>query len=261
MNYNAIAITLLTMAMGFSAVSAAAQAPEAKPAETVMEITWWGHSTFVLRTSSDLTVLLDPAGKSTGYAIPAVADADLVTVSHEHSDHNYAALATGTPLVLRGLAGNDWAKIDQTVKGVRVRTVATYHDDTQGSQRGKNAIFVFELPGLRLAHLGDLGLTLSQEQLAELGPVDVILIPVGGFYTIDAAQAAQVVAQLKPRIVIPMHYKTADLSASLAGRLAGVEAFAAALGADVPKQEPGQTVAISASSLPDKTTLLILKYK
>jgi L-ascorbate metabolism protein UlaG (beta-lactamase superfamily) len=118
---------------------------------------------------------------STGYGLAPVDGVDLVTISHEHSDHNYAALATGSPTILRGLAQNDWAKIDQQIKGVRVYTVPAYHDDTQGSQRGKIAIFVFDLEGLRVVHLGDLGHKLSDDQVKQIGAVDVLMIPVGGF--------------------------------------------------------------------------------
>jgi L-ascorbate metabolism protein UlaG (beta-lactamase superfamily) len=226
-----------------------------------MTLTWWGQSTFVLKTSTGLNALLDPAGPGTGYKIPTQAGIDLVTVSHEHTDHNAVNLAAGSPLVLRGLAGNDWAKIDRTVKGVRVRTVGVYHDDAQGSKRGKNAIFVFDVDGLRLAHLGDLGHTLSPEQIKDIGPVDVILIPVGGYYTIDAKAAVEVVSQLNPKIVIPMHYKTPDLAASLAGVLAPAEDFVKAMGNSAAVSEVGQTVAIERSKLPAGRTVMVMKYK
>jgi len=186
---------------------------------------------------------------------------DLVTVSHEHSDHNAVSLADGSPIVLKGLAGNDWAKIDQTIKGVRVRTVGVYHDDTQGSQRGKNAVFVFDVDGLRLAHLGDLGHTLSPEQIKDIGPVDVILIPVGGFYTVDGKAATEVVNQLDPKIVIPMHYKTADLSPSLAGRLAPVDDFIKAMGNTATVSEVGQTITLERGKLPASRTIMVMKYK
>jgi L-ascorbate metabolism protein UlaG (beta-lactamase superfamily) len=229
--------------------------------DAAVTLTWFGQSTFVLKTSTGLNSLLDPAGSGTGYDIPMQSGIDLVTVSHEHSDHNAVNLADGSPIVLHGLAGNDWAKIDQTVKGVRVRTVGVYHDDTLGSQRGKNAIFVFDVDGLRLAHLGDLGHTLSPEQIKEIGPVDVILIPVGGFYTVDGKAATEVVSQLDPKIVIPMHYKTADLSQSLAGRLAPVDDFIKAMGNTATMSEVGQTVTIERGKLPAGRTIMVMKYK
>jgi len=237
----------------------AATAPAGK--EATISLTWYGQSTFVLTTNTGLKALLDPTGPGTGYNIPTVTGVDLVTVSHEHSDHNNVSLAGGNPLVLRGLAGNDWAKIDQTVKGVRVWTVSTFHDDTQGSQRGKNAIFVFDVDGLRLAHLGDLGHPLSPEQIKDVGPVDVILIPVGGFYTIDAKAAVEVVNQLNPKVVVPMHYKTPDLSASLAGRLAPADDFIKAMGSAATVSEVGQTVTIERGKLPAGRTVMVMKYK
>lgn len=237
----------------------AASTPGAKGA--TLSLTWLGQSAFVLTTSTGLRALLDPTGPGTGYTVAPVADLDLVTISHEHSDHNAANLATGSPLVVHGLAGNDWAKIDQTVKGVRVRAAPTFHDDTQGSQRGKNAVFVFELDGLRLAHMGDLGHTLTPEQIAAVGPVDVILIPVGGFYTVDGKTAAQVVGQLNPKIIVPMHYKTADLSASLAGRLASEGDFVGALGNTAAINKVGQTITVESGRLPTVRTIMLMKYK
>jgi L-ascorbate metabolism protein UlaG (beta-lactamase superfamily) len=229
--------------------------------DAAITLTWFGQSTFVLKTNTGLNSLLDPAGPGTGYNIPMQSGIDLVTVSHEHSDHNAVSLADGSPIVLHGLAGNDWARIDQTVEGVRVRTVGVYHDDTLGSQRGKNAIFVFDVDGLRLAHLGDLGHTLSPEQIKDIGPVDVILIPVGGFYTVDGKAATEVVSQLDPKIVIPMHYKTADLSQSLAGRLAAVDDFIKAMGNTATVSGVGQTVTIERGKLPAGRTIIVMKYK
>lgn len=232
-----------------------------QPKEVTATLTWLGHPTFILKTSSGLTALLDPMSAAVGYPLTPISGADLVTVSHEHSDHNNVALALGRPTILRGLAGNDWAKIDQTIKGVRVRTVATYHDTTQGSKLGKNAIFVFDLGSLRLAHLGDLGHPLSSDQVKQIGAVDVVMIPVGGFYTIDGKGAAEVVKQLKPKIAIPMHYKTPALMKQLADVLAPADGFIVALGASAKVTPTAQTITISSLKLPTELTVLVMSYK
>jgi len=242
------------------AAATAATAAPAMQREPSVTLTWYGQSTFVLATNTGLKALLDPTGTGTGYKIPTQAGIDLVTVSHEHSDHNAVGLASGSPLVLRGINGNDWAKIDQTLKNVRVQTVGVYHDGAQGAQRGKNAIFVFDVNGLRVAHLGDLGHILSAEQVKQIAPVDMVLIPVGGFYTIDAKQAVQVVSQLEPKVVIPMHYKTPALSLSLAAVLAPVDDFIKAMGTQATFTEAGQTVTLGRSQLPAGRTLMVLKY-
>lgn len=215
----------------------------------------------MLTASTGLKALLDPTGSGTGYKIPTQDGIDLVTASHEHSDHNAVNLASGSPQVLKGLAGSDWAKIDQTVKGVKIHTVGTYHDDSNGSARGKNAIFVFDIGGLRVAHFGDLGHKLSPEQVTALGKVDVALIPVGGYYTIDAKTAAEVIVQVNPRVVVPMHYKTPDLAASLSGVLKPVDDFLKGMEGKAVVQETGQTTTISAAKLPEKLTILVMKYK
>lgn len=235
--------------------------PAAAGKDTAVTLTWWGQSTFVLTASTGLKALLDPTGSGTGYKIPTQDGIDLVTASHEHSDHNAVNLASGSPQVLKGLAGSDWAKIDQTVKGVKIHTVGTYHDDSNGSARGKNAIFVFDIGGLRVAHFGDLGHKLSPEQVTALGKVDVALIPVGGYYTIDAKTAAEVIVQVNPRVVVPMHYKTPDLAASLSGVLKPVDDFLKGMEGKAVVQETGQTTTISAAKLPEKLTILVMKYK
>ena len=253
-----IALTLV----GCATPTATPVPPTATPQkEVTATLAWFGQSTFVLKTSSGLTALLDPMGTGVGYTLTPVDGVDLVTISHEHTDHNNAALATGSPTVLRGLAANDWAKIDQKIKGVRVYTVPTYHDDKQGSARGKNAAFVFDLDGLRVVHLGDLGHKLSDDQVKEIGATDVLMIPVGGFYTIDGKGAAEVVGQLKPKIAIPMHYKTPDVSKSLADMLATADGFITALGASAKVTQPGKTAIISSLKLPTELTVLVMSYK
>jgi len=233
---------------------ATTSAPAGK--DVTIGLTWFGQSTFVLTTSTGLKALLDPTG--TTYKIDPIAGVDLVTVSHEHSDHNKVSLATGNPIVLRGLTPTDWAKVDQTIKGVRVRTVGTFHDDTQGSQRGKNAVFIFELEDLHLVHLGDLGHKLTPEQVKAIGPVQVLLIPVGGFYTIDVKTAVEVVGQLNPRIIVPMHYKTAEVTS---GPLIEATEFIQAMSSTATIVEAGHTVTVSRDTLPAKQAVMVMKYK
>ena len=209
---------------------------------------------FTLKVEDGPTIMLDPVGASVGYKVMAQSGIDVVTVSHEHSDHNNVALASGTPKILRGLAGTDWAKVDETVQGVRFRTVNTYHDDTQGSARGKNASFVLEANGLKIVHVGDLGHLLSAEQVTAIGSVDVLMIPVGGFFTIDAAKATQVVDALKPKAVIPMHYKTPAVTLTIEP----VDAF---LTGKTVQRVTGNQLIINPLTLPKTTTVLVPGYE
>jgi len=170
--------------------------------------------------------------------------ADIVTVSHEHSDHNNVAAVKGNPEVVRETA---------KVKGLEFKGIPTYHDTVQGQQRGKNTIFCFEVDGIRICHLGDLGHSLSDKQLAELGKVDILLIPVGGYFTIDAEVASQICGRLAPRVVIPMHYKTDKCFLPIAD-------------ADEFLQGKENIVRLSASEaefkqgeLPAKTQIIVLK--
>lgn len=167
-----------------------------------MFIEWKGHSCFLLTAQNGVRLLTDPFNERVGYPLPKV-EVDGVTVSHEHYDHNSAELLPGKPVVVKGPG-------QHLVSGIEIRGIASFHDEEQGNARGLNTVFMMTIDGIRICHLGDLGHLLSPAQLAEIGDVDVLCIPVGGFYTIDAGTAREIVAQLKPSVVLPMHYKYDD---------------------------------------------------
>jgi L-ascorbate metabolism protein UlaG (beta-lactamase superfamily) len=232
----------------------------AQPAPASVTLTWLGQSTFVMNTSTGLKALLDPTNP--GAFKPAPVDGlDLVTITHEHPDHNYVKLATGNPEIIRGLADGEVAKIDRTVKGVRIRTVAAFHDTQQGAQRGKNAIFVFEMPGIRLAHLGDLGHTLDAQQVSAIGPVDVVLIPVGGGPTIDPKTALEVAGQLKAKVIVPMHVGVAPAAAGAPFRLGTMDDFLKVLDPAINVVQAGHTMTLTAGKLPADRTVMVMKYE
>jgi L-ascorbate metabolism protein UlaG (beta-lactamase superfamily) len=229
-------------------------------------LTWFGQSCFLLQTKAGTRVVMDPIPAAIGYTPPTDLKADVVTVSHEHPDHNNVALVGGAgkqaaPKILRGLTEDkkDWVKVKERVKDVQIRSVGVFHDDQQGKQRGLNTVFVFETGGLKIAHLGDLGHLLTDAQLKEIGPVDVVLIPVGGFFTIDAAQATRVLEQLKPRtIVVPMHYKTDVL---VIKELAPVDAFLQ--GKATVRRETGNVLSLAPGKKgkPGEPEIVVLNYK
>jgi L-ascorbate metabolism protein UlaG (beta-lactamase superfamily) len=178
-------------------------------APVVGKLTWYGQSCFLLETVTGTKVLMDPFGKSAGRALPTGLRADLVTISHEHPDHNNSKMSTGAPRVIHGLTADKkgWARIDEHFRDISIRSVGVYHDAKRGAVQGLDTVFIFEVGGLRIAHLGDLGHTLDDDQLEAIGSVDVLLVPVGGGTTLDAYQATRVIDQLHPRLmIIPMHY-------------------------------------------------------
>jgi L-ascorbate metabolism protein UlaG (beta-lactamase superfamily) len=180
-----------------------------------MKVKWLGHACFLVTSKGGVIIITDPyvVGGGINYS-PIEETADIVTVSHGHDDHSNVSAVQGNPEIVRG----DGTK---TAKGIQFRGIATYHDASQGTQRGPNTVFCFTVDAIKLCHLGDLGHVLSPGQVNEIGTVDILFIPVGGFYTIDASIASQVCNQLKPKVVIPMHFKTPKC----AYPLAGVEGF------------------------------------
>lgn len=168
-----------------------------------MKIRYLGHSCFVLTESTGTTIVTDPYG-AIGYQMPPVK-ADAVTVSHGHYDHNNVRAVKGNPTVIDEEGTYE-------VGGVVITAIRSYHDKTSGSERGENLIFKFRMDGLEICHLGDLGEECSSALIETLLPVHVLMIPVGGTYTIDAEQAKEYVDRIMPAIVIPMHYKTKGLN-------------------------------------------------
>ena len=176
-----------------------------------MIIKWLGHACFLITSKEGLRIVTDPytVGGDINYS-PIEEAADIVVVSHDHSDHNNVAAVRGKPEVVKGSGA-------KTAKGIQFRGVATYHDTSQGKQRGPNTVFCFSLDDIRLCHLGDLGHLLSPGQVSEIGVVDILFIPVGGFYTIDAVEASRVCDQLNPKVIFPMHFKTPKCAYPITG--------------------------------------------
>lgn len=168
-----------------------------------MKIKWLGHSCFLLTESTGTTIVTDPYG-DVGYSLPPVS-ADYVTVSHDHYDHSNVSAVGGNPEVFTepGLYERN---------GVTIRGISTYHDENEGKDRGENTVYKFRMDGLDICHMGDIGCEYTSQLIESLLPVNVLLLPVGGTYTIDAEQAKEYVDMLMPDIVIPMHYKTKSLN-------------------------------------------------
>ncbi len=219
-------------------------------------IKWFGHSCFLIESSQNTKVLTDPLGEETGYDLPNVMP-DIITISHEHFDHNYVRPYKDLPIVLRGedAHGRDWQVINETIKDVSIYTVGTFHDNYEGKRDGKNSAFVFLVDGLRIVHLGDLGHLLSKEQIKAIGTPDILFIPTGGVTTIDYVEAASVIEQLRPKIAIPMHFNTPACKFTLFG----VRRFIK--GKERVRVLEGNTLRVSKDSLPSESTIIVLNYK
>ena len=231
----------------------------ARAAAPAGKLTWYGQACFLLETAAGTRILMDPFTKGIGYEIPQGFKADIVTISHEHPDHNNVAFVAGKPRVIRGLTADKkgWTRVDEKVKDVSIRNVGVYHDDQRGATRGLNTVFIFEVGGVRIAHLGDLGHVLNDAQLAAIGAVDVLLIPVGGTFTIDGLKATRVIEQLRPRImVIPMHYKT---DASTIKELESAALFLD--GKQNVRKETSNTIALSPMKARPAAEIVVLRYR
>lgn len=214
-----------------------------------MEITWLGHSCFRLR-GRDAAVVTDPCSKDTGYNISRPA-ADIVTVSHDHPAHSNVSGVAGTPKVVRGPG-------EFEIADVLIVGISTYHDSEKGAKLGKNTAYVFEMDDLRICHLGDLGHVPTSEQAEELSGVDILLTPVGGGTTINAAAAVETVSLLEPKLVIPMHYKT---PATKDGELEPLDRFLKEMGAKTANEERQPKLSVTRSTLPEETKVMVLEYR
>ncbi|MBI2010069.1 MAG: MBL fold metallo-hydrolase [Candidatus Chisholmbacteria bacterium] len=217
-----------------------------------MDITYLGHASFKLR-GKDASVVTDPYGAMVQTPYPNVS-AEMVTVSHDHEDHNAVSRVKGTsqrpkPLVID-------APGEYEAHGISVFGVGSFHDEKQGEERGRNTIFVIHVDEVVVAHLGDLGEMLTKQHEEALSNVDVLLLPVGGTYTIDAKQAAEVVERVDPLIVIPMHYKVAGLG-KVFENLTTVDEFLEAVGARGARREKKLTLAKGA--LPEEREVVVME--
>lgn len=173
-----------------------------------MNIQYYGHSCFKITTkpegrgAGDITIFVDPFDKTVGLK-PPQGQADIVLSTHSHFDHNNVSALKGEPVVID--TPGEFA-----AKGVNIVGLDTFHDKSEGSERGKNTVFVIESEGMRICHMGDIGAEPTPEQLDEIGEIDVLMIPVGGTFTIDGKEAVKLVHKIEPKTVIPMHYKTKE---------------------------------------------------
>lgn len=249
-----------TLALLTTVTLGAQEPPKPKAGET--QIRWFGHSMFMLITKEGTRVAFD-AHAIREYDTPPLSP-DVACFSHNHDDHNRREVFANADsrdlkvyqgVVLKGKK-EDWNKVDEKFKDVRIRTVPTFHDDEEGAKRGKNTVFVVEADGLVFCHLGDLGHELTEEQVRAIGPVDVLMIPVGGIYTINGEVAKRVVAQLKPKwYVLPMHYGTKSyLDLPPADEFLDDQK-------NVRRLEDTNLLTLTPESKPTKPTILVLGWK
>ena len=178
-----------------------------------MIISWLGHASFIIKTAGKI-IITDPFDERSGYS-PWQQPVDIATVSHDHWDHNAVHVLKGNPQIINKETG------PCNFPEITIIGFSSYHDKNKGADRGSNTIYKIISEDINLVHLGDQGTSLDKELIAQIGQVDILLIPVGGTFTLDAKDAFQVVQQLNPKIVIPMHFQTPHLSF----KLAPVEAF------------------------------------
>ena len=212
-----------------------------------MKVKYLAHASFLFTSAAGVKVIADPyaVGKDLTYGkVEEVAD--VVLVSHDHGDHNDVRSIRGRPTVLKEHGA-------KTIKGITFTGIPTFHDDAEGRKRGNNLVFCFEMDGLRVCHLGDLGHVLNGGDTVAIGPVDILCVPVGGCYTIDAREATAVCASLSPKVVLPMHYKTAKCQYPITG----VEDFLT--GKTRIKRIEGGEIEFVAGSLPAGTDIVVLK--
>jgi Predicted Zn-dependent hydrolases of the beta-lactamase fold len=223
-----------------------------------MEISWLGHSCFLIKGKEE-TIITDPYHPDLGYSL-GEPQADIVTVSHFHPGHSYIEGIAGNPRQIKGPG-------EYEIGGIFITGIAAFHDNEQGKARGKNTIYLIEMDGMTLCHLGDLGHPLTSQSIEELGMVDILFLPVGEISTIPISVAVEIVKQLNPHIVIPMHYKTAALTTSetldspenpLAANLKPVDEFLGKMG--IQQTEAKAKLSITQSSLPASTQIVTLNY-
>ena len=210
-----------------------------------VDIDWLGHSCFRIKGSHGV-IITDPFPPDLGYSL-GKPTARIVTVSHQHPSHSYVQGVGGEPRVVKGPG-------EYEIGGVLILGIATFHDAVGGKNKGKNTVYLMEVDGMSICHLGDLGHVLNAEQVEEIDDVDVLLLPVGGVSTLNAPMAAEVIRRLEPKVVIPMHYKTPAISR----RLGTIDEFLKEMGVEQIESKP--KLSLTKSNLPASTQVFLLDY-
>lgn len=214
-----------------------------------MRITYLGHAAFAVTLEDDRSIVFDPYESGAydgalGYG-PITGTFDIAVVSHDHADHCCDDVTTKAKHVVKSAGEHE-------IEGITITSIPTYHDESKGSERGANLISVVEAEGMRIAHLGDLGHPISADDVRALGSVDVVLVPVGGHFTIDAETAAVVVNAIGPKLVIPMHFKTEKINFPIQP----VDKFADLF--ENVERTHGSEMDITKDTLPDERTVVVL---
>lgn len=218
-----------------------------------MQIIWHGHAFFQIIVNQGkeqkINIAIDPFSEEVGLRVPSL-QADILLITHDHYDHNNVKAIKGSPFLIEGPG-------EYEIKGAYVQGIAAYHDKSQGKERGRVTIYTIEAEGIKLCHLGDFGQKeLTSEQIDKIGECDILMIPVGGIYTISGQEAAKIIPELEPKIVIPMHYQLPKLK--LKSKLEGLEKFLKAFGQKGITAQP--KLSIKKRDLTEnKTKIIVLK--
>lgn len=216
-----------------------------------MTITYHGHSCFKIKGARG-TVVTDPYSAYIGFGMPTLSG-DMVTVSHNHDDHNAYAEIKGTARTAKPFLINKPGEYE--VGGISVFGIKTFHDGVQGTERGTNTVYKIFMDNLTVCHLGDLGHELTPDQIEDLGEIDVLLCPVGGHFTVNSEQAVKLIHSIEPSIVIPMHYRTDKHNSDVFADVQPLESFLKEYGAETT---PQKKLDITKQNLPEETELVLL---
>ncbi|MFH1462381.1 MAG: MBL fold metallo-hydrolase [bacterium] len=218
-----------------------------------MNILWKGHSCFQIIANQSkncqVNIITDPFDEGIGLKLPKL-EADILLVSHDHHDHNNVKAVSGNPFLIDGPG-------EYEVKDVSIQGITSFHDSSFGKERGLNTIYVIEAEGLRLCHLGDLGQKeLSPEQVDKIGEIDILMVPIGGTFTLSGKEAVRVISQIEPSITIPMHYQIPRLK--LKAKLEEVESFLKTMG--IKKLEPMPKLSVKKKDIsPEEAKIVVLQ--
>jgi L-ascorbate metabolism protein UlaG (beta-lactamase superfamily) len=213
------------------------------------KVTWAGQSCFQIVSTNgkdnSTTVVIDPFEEDIGLKMPRF-EADIILVTHQHKDHNNIKAIKGEPFLVETPG-------EYEIKGVFIRGISSFHDDTKGKERGPNTIYTIETEDMKFCHMGDFGQKeLTDEQLEAIGSIDILMIPVGGTYTIDASQASRIIGQIEPKLIVPMHYALPKLTVELDA----IDAFLKAMGKNSAEKQ--EKLIVKASSLPKEQSMEIV---